>query len=75
MGLLCASASAIFREWLHEEGRLGATRFKCEWGASLMDLDRLQAIETEQDGKLFILRTPAAPPPNIREAETVTADW
>jgi hypothetical protein len=24
-----------------------------------MDLDRLQEIETEQDGKRFILRTPA----------------
>jgi hypothetical protein len=26
----------------------------------LIDLDALQAIETEQDGKLFILRTPVA---------------
>jgi hypothetical protein len=54
---------------------------KCEWGALLVDLDRLQEIETEQDGKRFILRTPVtgdvgrafqavgvALPPNIREA-------
>ena len=47
----------------------------------LMDLDRLQEIETEQDGKRFFLRTPVtgdfgrafqavgiALPPNIREA-------
>jgi hypothetical protein len=46
-----------------------------------MDLDRLQQIETEQDGKRFVLRTPVtgdvgpafhavgiALPPNIREA-------
>jgi hypothetical protein len=46
-----------------------------------MDLDRLQEIETEQDGKRFVLRSPVtgdvgrafqtvgiALPPNIREA-------
>jgi hypothetical protein len=46
-----------------------------------LDLDRLQEIDTEQDGKRFTLRTPAtgdvghafqavgvALPPNIREA-------
>lgn len=55
---------------------------KPEWGALLMDLDRLQEIETEQEGKSFILRTPVtgdvgrvfqavgvALPPNIREAD------
>jgi hypothetical protein len=63
------------------EDHLAETRLKCEWGALLMDLDRLQEIETEQDGKRFILRTPVtgdvgrvfqavgvALPPNIREA-------
>jgi hypothetical protein len=51
-----------------------------------MDLDRLQEIETEQEGKRFILRTPVtgdvglafqavgvALPPNIREAEAVAS--
>ncbi len=55
---------------------------KPEWAALLRDLDRLQEIETEQEGKHFILRTPVAGavgrvfqavgialPPNIREAE------
>jgi hypothetical protein len=52
-----------------------------EWRELLADLDRLQEIEVEQDGKHLILRTPvtgvagkafqavgAALPPNIREA-------
>jgi hypothetical protein len=51
-------------------------------GALIRELDRLQEVETEQDGKHFILRTPAtgdvgnifravgiALPPNIRDAE------
>ena len=51
-----------------------------------MDLDRLQEIETEQEGKRFILRTPVtddvglafqavgvALPPNIREAEAIAS--
>ena len=59
---------------------LVAARLKPEWGQLLRDLDRLQEIETEQDGKRFLLRTPVtgdvghvfkavgiALPPNIRE--------
>jgi hypothetical protein len=55
---------------------------KPEWGALLRELDRLQEIEAEQEGKRFALRTPVtgdvgrvfqalgiALPPNIREAE------
>ena len=51
----------------------------------LRDLDRLQEIELEQDGKRFLLRTPVtgvagkvfqavgvALPPNIREADPVS---
>jgi hypothetical protein len=50
----------------------------------IRELDRLQEIETEQDGKQFVLRTPVtgdvgrvfkavgvALPPNIREADAV----
>jgi hypothetical protein len=68
------------------EDRLAAARSKSEWGALLMDLDRLQEIETEQEGKHFILRTPVtgdvgrafqavgvALPPNIREADAVAS--
>ena len=55
---------------------------KPEWNQLLADLDRLQEVEAEQDGKRFILRTPVtgvagkafqavgvALPPNIREAD------
>jgi hypothetical protein len=51
-----------------------------EWGDILRDLDRLQEIELEQDGKRFLLRTPTigvagklfqavgvALPPNVQE--------
>jgi len=57
---------------------------KPEWGSLIRELDRLQEIETEQDGKQFVLRTPVtgdvgrvfkgvgfALPPNIREADAV----
>ena len=60
----------------------GKFSLKPEWGALLRELDRLQEIQTEQEGKHFILRTPVtgdvgrvfqavgiALPPNIREAE------
>jgi hypothetical protein len=63
------------------EDRLAAARLKPEWGEVLRELDRLQEIETEQEGKHSILRTPVtgdigrvfqvvgiALPPNIREA-------
>ena len=62
--------------------RLPAARLKPEWGVLLRELDRLQEIETEQEGKHFVLRTPVtgdvgrvfralgiALPPNIREAD------
>jgi hypothetical protein len=37
---------------------LAAARLKPEWGKLIRELDRLQEIETEQDGKKFLLRTP-----------------
>ena len=70
----------VLRKELEE--RLTAARLKPEWRELLADLDRLQEIEVEQDGKHFILRTPVtgvagkafqavgvALPPNIREAD------
>src|ERR1700758_1302717 len=64
------------------EDRLSAAQLKPEWNQLLADLDRLQEVEAEQDGKRFILRTPVtgvtgklfqaigvALPPNIREAD------
>jgi hypothetical protein len=62
------------------DDHLVAARIKPEWGGLIRELDRLQEIETEQDGKRFLLRTPVtgdvgrvfkavgiALPPNIRE--------
>ena len=68
------------------EDRLAAAHLKPEWGALIRHLDRLQEIETEQDDKQFVLRTPVtgdvgrvfqavgiALPPNIREADAEAA--
>jgi hypothetical protein len=40
------------------EDRLHRHGIAAEWGDVLRDLDRLQEIELEQDGKRFLLRTP-----------------
>jgi len=82
--VFCSFLALVLRKGL--EDRLTAARLKCEWAALLMDLDRLQEIETEQEGKRFILRTPVtgdagkafqavgvALPPNIREAEAIAS--
>jgi len=62
------------------EDRLHRHNIAAEWDDILRDLDRLQEIELEQDGKRFLLRTPTtgvagklfqavgvALPPNLRE--------
>lgn len=77
--VFCSFLALLLRKDL--EDRLAAAGLKPEWRALLADLDRLQEIEAEQDGKCFILRTPVtgvagkvfqamgiALPPNIREA-------
>jgi hypothetical protein len=82
--VFCSFLALVLRKGL--EDRLAAARLRSEWGVLLMDLDRLQEIETEQEGKRFILRTPVtgdvglafqavgvALPPNIREAEALTS--
>ena len=82
--VFCSFLALVLRKGL--EDRLAAARLRSEWGALLMDLDRLQEIETEQEGKRFILRTPVtgdvglafqavgvALPPNIRKAEALTS--
>ena len=78
--VFCSFLALVLRTAL--EDSLAAARLKPEWGALLRELDRLQEIQTEQEGKHFILRTPVtgdvgrvfqavgiALPPNIREAE------
>ena len=82
--VFCSFLALVLRKRL--EDHLTAARLKSEWGALLMDLDRVQEIETEQDGKRFILRTPVAGdvgrafqavgialPPNIREADAAAS--
>ena len=82
--VFCSFLALVLRKVL--EDRLAAAHLKPEWGALLRELDRLQEIETEQDGKHFILRTPVtgdvgrvfqavgvALPPNIREADAEAA--
>jgi len=78
--VFCSFLALVLRKAL--EDRLPAARLKPEWGVLLRELDRLQEIETEQEGKRFVLRTPVtgdvgrvfralgiALPPNIREAD------
>jgi hypothetical protein len=82
--VFCSFLTLVLRKAL--EDRLAAARLKPEWATLLMDLDRLQEIETEQEGKRFILRTPVtgdtgrvfqalgvALPPNIREVEVAAS--
>jgi len=81
--VFCSFLALVLRKGLEE--RLARARLKPEWRELLADLDRLQEIEAEQDGKRFILRTPAtgvagkvfqavgvALPPNIRDADPAT---
>jgi transposase len=79
--VFCSFLALVLRKTLDDH--LVAARLKPEWGALVRELDRLQEIETEQDGKRFLLRTPVtgdvgrvfkavgiALPPNIRELAT-----
>jgi hypothetical protein len=54
--VFCSLLALVLRKELQD--RLAAAHLQPEWRALLADLDRLQEIETEQDGKRFILRTP-----------------
>ena len=76
--VFCSFLALILRKEL--EDRLSDQGLKFEWADVLRDVDRLQDIEIEQDGKRFCLRTPVtgvagkvfqavgiALPPNIRD--------
>jgi hypothetical protein len=78
--VFCSFLALLLRKAL--EDHLVAARLKPEWGKLIRELDRLQEIETEQEGKQFLLRTPVtgdvgrvfkavgvALPPNIREVQ------
>jgi hypothetical protein len=47
--VFCSFLALVLRKAL--EDRLAAAHLKPEWGALLRELDRLQEIETQQDGR------------------------
>jgi hypothetical protein len=76
--VFCSFLALILRKELDERCR--AARFRPEWADVLRELDRLQEIELNKDGRQIIMRTPAtgaigplfkavriALPANIRE--------
>jgi hypothetical protein len=76
--VFCSFLALVLRKEL--EARCAAQGLRPEWADVVLDLERLQEIEVEQDGKRFVLRTPTtgcagklfqaagvALPPNIRE--------
>jgi hypothetical protein len=77
--VFCSFLALVLRKELQD--RLATAGLAPEWAEVVRDLDRLQEVEVEQDGKRFILRTPTtgcagklfqtlgiALPPNIRDA-------
>jgi len=76
--VFCSFLALVLRKELQDRCRVAG--FRPEWGDVLRDLDRLQDVEIDQDGKHVILRTPAtgvagrlfqaarvALPPNVRD--------
>lgn len=53
--VFCSVLALILRKEL--EDRLTDKGFRCEWADIVLDLDRLQDITVEQQGKRFLLRT------------------
>src|ERR687892_1737907 len=83
--VFCSFLALVLQKELTD--RCATRGFQPEWAEVLRDLDRLQEVEVEQDGKRFVLRTPTtgcagklfqtlgiALPPNIRDAATEPAD-
>ena len=77
--VFCSFLALVLQKALRD--RLAAAGLDFEWADVLRDLDRLQEVEVEQDGKRFVLRTPTtgsagklfqtlriALPPNLRDA-------
>jgi len=83
--VFCSFLALVLQKELRD--RLAAAGLDFEWAELLHDLDRLQEVEVEQDGKRFILRTPTtgtagklfqtlrvALPPNLRDAASEPDD-
>jgi hypothetical protein len=77
--VFCSFLALVLRQEL--ESRLGALGHEFEWADVIQDLDRLQVVELEQDGKRFLLRSEVqgtcgtvfraagvAVPPTVRQA-------
>jgi hypothetical protein len=54
--VFCSFLALVLRKELMD--RLSAAGHSFEWAELLRDLDRLQEVEVDQDGKRFVLRTP-----------------
>jgi Transposase DDE domain len=83
--VFCSFLALVLQKELAD--RCAAWGFQPEWDEVRRDLDRLQEVAVEQDGKRFVLRTPVvgcagklfqtlgvALPPNIRAAAPHPAD-
>ncbi len=53
--VFCSFLALVLRQEL--EARLAKENHKFEWADVIQDLDRLQMVEVEQDGKRFLLRS------------------
>jgi hypothetical protein len=55
--VFCSFLALTLRQEL--QSRLEERGHECEWADVIQDLDRLQVVEVEQDGKRFLLRSEA----------------
>ena len=55
--MFCSFLALVLRQEL--QSRLEERGHKLEWADVIGDLDRLQVVEVEQDGKRFLLRSEA----------------
>ncbi len=82
--VFCSFLALVLRQEL--EARLAADGHEFEWADVIQDLDRLQVVEVEQDGKRFLLRSEVkgtcgavfraagvAVPPTVRQAPPAPA--
>src|SRR5512147_694011 len=81
--VFCSFLALVLRQEL--QSRLEARGHELEWADVISDLERLQLVEVEQDGKRFLLRsevqgtcgkvfqaTGVAIPPTVRQLESTT---
>jgi transposase len=81
--VFCSFLALVLRQEL--QARLGGRGHECEWADVIQDLDRLQVVEVEQEGKRFLLRSEArgtcgpvfqavgvALPPSVRQGSPTT---